>query len=424
MTPLEEIVSPQHERPDPTVEDRPLAIEVRNLVKSFEIPLQRVDSIKERVLHPLAAGQVRRLEALRDVSFEVHRGEFFGIVGRNGTGKSTLLKILASIYRAEAGTIRMAGRVAPFIELGVGFNPELTARENVILNGVLMGLSRDDAEGRLEAVIEFAELEEFADLKLKNYSSGMLVRLAFAIMIQSDADILLIDEVLAVGDAAFQQKCKDVFHEIRGSDRTVVLVTHDMLAVEEYCDRAMLLHQGDIIAIGAPERVAHQYLQLNFATAGAPGEDTGAQVASDIRLVEAWIESDSGERISNIEQHEGFVFHAVLEAIKPVPGPSFGFMLTNADGVDICGFGRGLDEAHTDADVLEAGERLHISAMVDNQLAVGRYFISCRAYAEHSYAKLLLVIPQVIDFLIFGVDQTVGVVSIFPETKVVRGGSD
>ena len=141
MTPLEEIVSPQHERPDPTVEDRPLAIEVRNLVKSFEIPLQRVDSIKERVLHPLAAGQVRRLEALRDVSFEVHQGEFFGIVGRNGSGKSTLLKILASIYRADAGTIRMAGRLAPFIELGVGFNPELTARENVILNGVMMGLT-------------------------------------------------------------------------------------------------------------------------------------------------------------------------------------------------------------------------------------------------------------------------------------------
>ena len=142
----------------------------------------------------------------------------------------------------------MAGRVAPFIELGVGFNVELTARENVILNGVLMGLSRERGRGpRSDAVIEFAELEEFADLKLKNYSSGMLVRLAFSVMIQSDADILLIDEVLAVGDASFQQKCKDVFHEIRGSDRTVVLVTHDMSAVEQFCHRAMLLHDGDIV---------------------------------------------------------------------------------------------------------------------------------------------------------------------------------
>ena len=150
-----------------------------------------------------------------EVSFDVHRGEFFGIVGRNGSGKSTLLKILASIYRADGGSIRMAGRVAPFIELGVGFNLELTARENVVLNGVMMGLSRREARRRLDAVLDFAELEEFVDLKLKNYSSGMLVRLAFSVMIQAEADILLIDEVLAVGDAAFQQKCRDVFAEMR-----------------------------------------------------------------------------------------------------------------------------------------------------------------------------------------------------------------
>ena len=179
------------------------------------------------------------LRALRDVSFDVHRGEFFGIVGRNGSGKSTLLKILASIYRADAGSIRMAGRVAPFIELGVGFNHELTARENVTLGGVMAGLSRREARRRLDAVLEFAELEEFVDLKLKNYSSGMLVRLAFSLMIQSDADVLLIDEVLAVGDAAFQQKCRDVFAEMRRGERTVVLVTHDMTAVQQ------LLPPGD-----------------------------------------------------------------------------------------------------------------------------------------------------------------------------------
>ena len=154
-------------------------------------------------------------ERCEDVSFDVHKGEFFGIVGRNGSGKSTLLKILASIYRADAGRVRMAGRVAPFIELGVGFNPELTARENGILNGVLMGLTMREARRRLDSVIEFAELEEFVDLKLKNYSSGMMVRFAFSIMVQADADVMLIDEVLAVGDAAFAQKCMDVFHEKR-----------------------------------------------------------------------------------------------------------------------------------------------------------------------------------------------------------------
>src|ERR1019366_10148883 len=181
----------------------PVVIETRGVYKTFRIPEHRVDSLKERALHPLRRIEHRQLHALRDVSFDVHQGEFLGIVGRNGSGKSTLLKIMSSIYRADAGRVRMAGRVAPFIELGVGFNPELTARENGVLNGVLMGLTRREAQRRLGAVIEFAELEEFLDLKLKNYSSGMMVRFAFAVLVQADADIMLIDEVLAVGDAAF-----------------------------------------------------------------------------------------------------------------------------------------------------------------------------------------------------------------------------
>ena len=190
---------------------RQAVIEARDISKAFEIPSHRIDSLKERTLHPFARRTYRRLEALRQVTFDVHQGEFFGIVGRNGSGKSTLLKILSSIYRADSGSIRMAGRPAPFIELGVGFNMELSARENVILNGVMMGLSQREARRKLDAVLEFAELEEFADLKLKNYSSGMLVRLAFSVMIQSEAEILLIDEVLAVGDAAFQEKRKPRF---------------------------------------------------------------------------------------------------------------------------------------------------------------------------------------------------------------------
>ena len=192
-----------------------MVIEVRDVVKEFHVPDQRVDTFKERLTHPTVKRGGRMLRALRGVSFDVHQGEFFGIVGRNGSGKSTLLKIMASIYRADGGRMRMAGRLAPFIELGVGFNPELTARENVVLNGVLMGLTRQEARRRLDAVLEFSELQEFADLKLKNYSSGMMVRLAFAVMVQADADIMLIDEVLAVGDAAFAQKCVDVFRERR-----------------------------------------------------------------------------------------------------------------------------------------------------------------------------------------------------------------
>src|SRR5512132_228035 len=243
----------------PRLASSPVTIEVSSVEKTFRIPTHRIDSFKERVLHPVARTEYRELRALRDVSFDVHRGEFFGIVGRNGSGKSTLLKILASIYRADAGRIRTAGRVAPFIELGVGLNHELTARENVVLNGVMMGLSRREAQRSLDAVLDFAELGDFVDLKLKNYSSGMLVRLSFSVMVQSDAEVLLIDEVLAVGDAGFQRKCADTFREMRSTDRTIVLVTHDMTAIESYCDRAMLLHDGEQRYIGAPQEVGRRY---------------------------------------------------------------------------------------------------------------------------------------------------------------------
>src|SRR5262249_36620878 len=175
----------------------------------------------------------------------------------------------------------------------------LTARENVVLNGVMMGLSRKEARSRLDAVLDFAELREFVDMKLKNYSSGMLVRLAFSVMIQSDAEILLIDEVLAVGDAAFQQKCADVFHEMRDSQRTIVLVTHDMRAVEQYCDRAMLLDRGAVREIGEPEKVARDYLRLNFERGPSDGyEDLGE--TADVRLIDVWLEDLDGERIGNV----------------------------------------------------------------------------------------------------------------------------
>ena len=243
-------------------------IEARGVrTSAFRIPEHRIDSLNERATHPFTRVEYRELHALRDVCFDVHRGEFFGIVGRNGSGKSSLLKILASIYRADGGRVRMAGRVAPFIELGVGFNPELTARENVVLNGVLMGLTLREARRRLDAVLEFAELEDFVDLQLKNYSSGMLVRLAFAVMVQADADIMLIDEVLAVGDAAFAQKCMDVFHERRRAGKTIVLVTHDMATVQTLCHRAMLLHDGELPFIGEPEDAA---LATSARTSRAP----------------------------------------------------------------------------------------------------------------------------------------------------------
>jgi ABC-2 type transport system ATP-binding protein len=246
-----------------------VAIEVRDLEKSFSIPHERQTSLKERAMNPRnwLGGEVRRLDALRGISFDVTRGEFFGVVGRNGCGKSTLLKLLSSIYRLDGGSIRVGGRLAPFIELGVGFNPELAARDNVLLNGVMMGLTPAEARARFERVISYAELWEYTDLKLKNYSFGMQVRLAFSMMLQVDADVLLVDEVLAVGDLSFQEKCIASLKGMKERGVTVVLVTHDMDAVRTHCDRVMLIEDGLVEMIGDPHRVAERFEGMMLGSA-------------------------------------------------------------------------------------------------------------------------------------------------------------
>src|ERR671914_921314 len=200
-------------------------VSVAHLSKTFKLPHQRYSTLKERALHPFRSTEYDLLEAVHDVTVDVAEGEFFGIVGRNGSGKSTLLKCLAGIYEVTGGRIAVRGRLSPFIELGVGFNPDLTARDNVTINAIMLGLSRREARERFDEIIAFAELEEFLDLKLKNYSSGMSVRLAFSCAIQVDADVLLVDEVLAVGDAAFQQKCFEQFHRLKAAGKTIVFVT-------------------------------------------------------------------------------------------------------------------------------------------------------------------------------------------------------
>jgi ABC-type polysaccharide/polyol phosphate transport system ATPase subunit len=235
------------------------AIEAIGVSKSFLIPHEQRARLKEYFAHPLKRVAYERNDALRDVTFSVATGEFFGIVGPNGSGKSTLLKILAGIYRAEAGFVRIGGRLSPFIELGVGFNPEFGARTNIEINGMLIGLTRRQVAERFDAILEFAGLERFVDQQLKNYSSGMLLRLAYAVAIQVPFDILLVDEALAVGDAEFQRKCLDTFEEMREDGKTVVLVSHDLGAVSSLCDRAMLLRNGAVDAIGEPADVIDVY---------------------------------------------------------------------------------------------------------------------------------------------------------------------
>ena len=252
------------------------AVTAAHVSKSFRLPHEQFHTLKERALHPFRSRSFDTLQAVNDVSFEILEGEFFGIVGRNGSGKSTLLKCLAGIYDTDSGALEVRGRLSPFIELGVGFNPDLTARDNVIINAIMLGLSRKQAHERFDKIVAFAELEEFMDLKLKNYSSGMQVRLAFSVAIQVDAEIVLIDEVLAVGDAAFQQKCFDEFARLKAEGRTIVFVTHDMGSVERFCDRAMLLEKGRMVDIGAPTSIARQYNELNFRRMRQDAKDPAA----------------------------------------------------------------------------------------------------------------------------------------------------
>jgi ABC-2 type transport system ATP-binding protein len=313
----------------------PPALVVDGVSKRFRIPGERVHTLKERAMHPLRHIPYRELIAVEGVSFSVAPGEFFAVVGRNGSGKSTLLKCLAGIYAVDTGQMYVNGRVSTFIELGVGFNMELPARENVIINAAMLGLPPREGRRRLDRVLEFAELEEFVDLRLKNYSSGMLVRLAFAVMIQVDADILLIDEVLAVGDASFQQKCYDEFARLRREGRTMVLVTHDMGAVERFCDRALLLERGRIEMMGDPHRVGLRYLDLNFAREEGAHEQEDAQAkrSGDGRaeLVEAWFEDGDGRRAAALPSGRRCSFVARTRFREDVEDPILGFTLENAE---------------------------------------------------------------------------------------------
>jgi ABC-type polysaccharide/polyol phosphate transport system ATPase subunit len=237
-----------------------LAIEAVGVSKTFALPHEQRSTLKEHFLHPMRRTTYEQQHAVVDVSFEVPHGEMFGIIGLNGSGKSTLLKIIAGIYRQDSGTVRTNGVLSPFIELGGGFNPNLTGRDNIRINSTLLGLSRKDLDERFDSILEFAELERFVDQKLKNYSSGMHVRLAYAIAIQVRFDILLLDEVLAVGDQEFQEKCFDSFRAMRAEGKTVIFVTHDLKSVGDYCDRVMLLEQGVVKAIGPAAEVIEYYV--------------------------------------------------------------------------------------------------------------------------------------------------------------------
>jgi ABC-type polysaccharide/polyol phosphate transport system ATPase subunit len=322
--------------------------------------------------------------ALDDVSLEVAEGEFFGIVGRNGSGKSTMLKCLAGIYNTDSGQIDVNGRLSPFLELGVGFNFDLSGRDNVIINAIMLGLTRKQALERFDAIVEFAELEEFIDLKLKNYSSGMQVRLAFAVAIQVDAEIMLIDEVLAVGDARFQQKCFDELARVKAAGRTILFVTHDMGSVQRFCDRAMLLERGHVVDIGDPQSIAQQYNELNFRQVRRQAKESGGpdvyRREAVAEIADAVFESASGDVIVTVNQGEECCVRMRVRFLADAHNPIFGISLRNESGHVTFIANSAIDNLETGD--FRAGDETIVRFRFQNWLGPGRHRLAATVSRE------------------------------------------
>jgi ABC-2 type transport system ATP-binding protein len=359
-----------------------IAIKVEGVYKNFILPHEKTNSIKG-IVTGLTKGSLWKTKgtqrALKDISFEIKKGEFFGIVGRNGSGKSTLLKILAGIYQPTKGSVYTNGKLVPFIELGVGFNPELTGRENVYLNGAMLGFSKKEVEAMYDEIVSFAELEKFMDQKLKNYSSGMQVRLAFSMATKSKADILLVDEVLAVGDADFQRKCFDYFHKLKKQSTTVIFVSHDMGAIREYCDRALLVEKSVVVKEGSGESVADLYTRMFF--------DKTSDSLNDLQ--ERW--GDGKAVIENVKVEPGLLTDDVksvqlswqVKVKQKIEKPIHGFIIKSPNGSSLVGTNTLMEHVKTEDQM--KGETVSIEWTVPNIFSEGRYSVVPAVVAEDKY---------------------------------------
>jgi ABC-type polysaccharide/polyol phosphate transport system ATPase subunit/glycosyltransferase involved in cell wall biosynthesis len=354
--------------------DRALAVQIDGLYKSFRVPIRANQTLITRLLHPRSDHGHKMLPVLKDISFEIGQGEFFGIIGRNGSGKSTLLKLMASIYRADQGGIRVGGQIVPIIELGLGFHPELAARDNLVVQGVMMGLTRKQSEARFERAMSFAGLQGFESMKLRNYSSGMKVRLAFGIMVEVDGDVMMIDEVLAVGDSAFQRKSRDIFQNYKDRGKTVILVSHQMTAIQELCDRVLLLEGGRIERIGDPYECARRYSELAISGTPTRDEHLSGDVNYPVSLVDIWIGDLQGDTTPLVEESEELRLNAVIETKEPIENATFRFEIRNQNRARI--FSPPATDLH-DGERIEAGKRVHIEATIENRLTPDVYSLLC-----------------------------------------------
>lgn len=334
-----------------------VVISVDHLFKRFKLPHERSSSIKS-FFTTIGKKHKKSYEiqhALRDISFQVHKGDFFGIVGRNGSGKSTLLKLLAEIYQPTSGSVSVAGRLVPFIELGVGFNPELTGRENVYLSGALSGFSRKEMDAMYGDIVDFAELEPFMDQKLKNYSSGMQVRLAFSVATRAKADILLIDEVLAVGDADFQRKCFEYFKKLKRDKKTIIFVSHDMSAVREYCNKAILIDNSRIVFSGTSDQTAKEYTRLFLPEVYRVEKEKQNKKNRHDEVANKWgaggvdIQNLQVDRKMYAQSHQQIVLTYDIVANDEFEDSIIpGFLIKDSQGEEICG---------TNSEVLSEGQQ-------------------------------------------------------------------
>jgi ABC-type polysaccharide/polyol phosphate transport system ATPase subunit len=392
------------------------AVSIESVSKTFRLPHQQYSTLKERALHPFRSTEYDELHAVKDISVEIAQGEFFGIVGRNGSGKSTLLKCIAGIYGVDNGRISIAGRLSPFIELGVGFNMDLTARDNVVINAIMLGISRRQARARFDEVIAFAELEEFVDLKLKNYSSGMLVRLAFATAIQVDAEILLIDEVLAVGDAAFQQKCFEEFFRLKREGKTIVFVSHDMYSVERFCHRAMLMERGDMVQIGEPRIIGRAYHKLNFGQ--LPHEAPAAeQAGSGTVIADAWFAGTNGERVTSTSQEDSLSMCFEVRFGEDLTDPVFAATLRTELGHTIV-VARS-DQHGGSSGSFKAGETVIARFAIPNWLTPSRYLLTPSVAREGTGENALALVEDMTSVIVHG-STSGGILELPIDVKLER----
>lgn len=365
-----------------------VAIKVDTVSKTFKLPHEKQGTIKNIFINIFRRNKTyEKQKVLSNISFEVKKGEFFGIVGRNGSGKSTLLKLLAEIYTPDKGSITINGQLTPFIELGVGFNHELTGRENVFLNGALLGFNRREMNGMYEDIVAFAELEKFMDQKLKNYSSGMQVRLAFSIAIRARSDILLLDEVLAVGDAAFQQKCFDYFEELKREHKTVVFVSHDMGAIRRFCNKAIYIDQGKLTFEGEPQGVADAYLVDNVKN--MQSNELDQTNVSDTHKLNIKLLKQTKDELTFESDYTSSDEHDMYIAISVINDGQSIAEITTPENMMLTGSGR-------------------VTYTLDTRILNGGIYQITAALSRKQGRKLLNVAKQKINFVVKGDDATRG----------------